>query len=72
GKGKRQGRINARTPKKEKWMMNVRAQRKFLQQLRKDQPGLFEKTSYADVYKKIKGGFFKGKKYIEAYVKGAS
>jgi large subunit ribosomal protein L19e len=69
GRGKRKGTPNARTNKKKLWAAKVRAQRKVLREIRKSNPKAFEKVSYADVYRKIKGGYFRGKKYVEAYVK---
>ncbi len=68
GKGKRKGTIKARTNKKEKWIKKVRAQRKKLKELKKEVK--MEKGQYGKIYKMIKGNYFKGKKYVEAMVKG--
>ena len=70
GMGKRKGTLQSRTPKKKSWMKNVRAQRKKLRELRENNPKDVEKVGYSDVYRKIKGNYFRGKKYVEAYVKG--
>ncbi len=69
GEGKRKGKYSARNKPKKAWMMNVRAQRKLLKKLKEENPKLFEKVSYRDIYRKIKGGFFRGKKHLENYIK---
>lgn len=70
GKGKRKGTKKARSEKKPSWMKNVRSQRKMLKQLRKEKPAAVEKIGYRRLYKRIKGGYFKGKKYLKAAVEG--
>ena len=70
GKGKRKGTKKARSEKKPKWIKNVRSQRKMLKELRKKKPKAVEKTGYRKLYKRIKGGYFKGKKYLKAAVEG--
>ena len=69
GLGKRKGTKKARTSRKKNWMKNVRAQRKKLKELREEFPKDVEKVGYSNVYRKIKGGFFRGKKYVESFVK---
>ncbi|MBI5554193.1 MAG: 50S ribosomal protein L19e [Candidatus Diapherotrites archaeon] len=66
GMGKRSGTQKTRMQKKTHWMKTVRAQRKFLRELKKQNKKFSE--PYRHIYNKIKGGFFKGKKYIEAMV----
>jgi len=68
GKGKRKGTIKARTNKKKAWMKKVRSQRKKIKELKKT--GKMEKGEYTKIYRMIKGNYFKGKKYVEAMVKG--
>ena len=51
-------------------MHKVRAQRAALKELRKTNPAAVEAVGYSNVYNKIKGGFFKGKKYVTEYVEG--
>ncbi len=70
GKGKRKGTKKARSEKKPKWMKNVRSQRKMLKELRKKKPKAVEKIGYRKLYKRVKGGYFKGKKYLKAAVEG--
>lgn len=69
GFGKRTGTKKARSEKHKRWMANIRSQRKKLAELRVKNPKEVAKIGYAGIYRKIKGGFFKGKKYIESYVK---
>ena len=68
GKGKRKGTKKARSEKKSTWMKNVRSQRKMLMQLKKEKEKAVEKVGYRRLYKRIKGGYFKGKKYLKAAV----
>jgi len=72
GHGKRKGKATARTTKKENWMEKVRAQRKRLRELRKSNPTEVEGAGYQNIYKKITGGYFRGKKYIDEMVLGKS
>ena len=70
GKGKRKGTKKARIGKKPTWMKNVRSQRKMLKQLQKETPKAVKKIGYRTLYKRVKGGYFKGKKYLKAAVEG--
>lgn len=70
GTGKRKGTKKARSEKKPTWMKKVRSQRKMLKELRKDNPKAVSKIGYRTLYKRIKGGYFKGKKYLKAVVEG--
>ncbi len=70
GKGKRKGTKKARSEKKESWMKNVRSQRKLLKQMKKEKPKAVEKLGYRRLYRMVKGGYFKGKKYLKAAVEG--
>lgn len=70
GKGKRTGTRKARQSKKETWMKKVRAQRRTLKELKKSNPKEVKNLGYSDIYRKIKGGYFKGKKYLQEYVEG--
>ncbi|PIN85810.1 MAG: 50S ribosomal protein L19e [Candidatus Diapherotrites archaeon CG11_big_fil_rev_8_21_14_0_20_37_9] len=66
GKGKKQGKKSARAGKKETWMKNVRAQRRTLKELKES--GVTMSKSPRKIYEMIKGGYFKGKKHIQAMV----
>ncbi len=68
GKGKRKGTKSARIVKKENWIKNVRAQRRVLKELKSS--GVELKESPRRIYLKIKGGYFKGKKYVQAMSAG--
>lgn len=70
GKGKKKGTKKARTEGKRGWIKKVRSQRMMLKELRKTNPQAVEAVGYGDVYRKIKGGFFKGKNYVKEYVEG--
>lgn len=70
GFGKRTGTRKARMQRKQNWMQNVRAQRKYLRELRKKDK--LDRKMYSKIYNLIKGGYFKGKRYIDLYIKGAS
>lgn len=65
GMGKRKGKWKARVKTKKRWMMNVRAQRKKLKEMKEN--GTKLKVKYSKVYRMIKGGYFRGKKYVESY-----
>ncbi len=67
GLGSRRGSANSRTPSKEKWMANIRAQRSHLKQLVAG--GNLERKNRQRVYMRIKGGSFKGKKAMLMYLK---
>jgi len=70
GLGKRKGTRKARSEKKPRWMISVRSQRKMLRRLRKENPKAVSKSGYRRLYKRIKGGYFKGKNYLKAVVEG--
>jgi len=70
GKGKRKGTKKARSEKKPTWMKNVRSQRRTLKEMKKEKPKAVEKIGYRVLYKRIKGGYFKGKKYLKAAIEG--
>ncbi len=66
GKGKRTGGKAARTNPKEAWIGRVRAQRAMLREVVKENPEA--KKKYREVYNKIRGNYFKGKKYVKEYL----
>ena len=70
GRGKRKGTKKTRSEKKKNWIKRVRSQRKMLKELREKDPKAVEAVGYGKVYRMIKGNYFRGKKYVEAYVKG--
>ncbi|MFH1257196.1 MAG: 50S ribosomal protein L19e [Candidatus Diapherotrites archaeon] len=68
GYGKRKGLQSAREKTKEKWMLLSRALRKKLKEMKGKKEKL--KVDYRKLYNLSKGGYFKGKKYLEAYALG--
>ena len=67
GFGKRKGSRNARSGQRKAWISNVRAQRKKIKELR--EKGAIDQKKYSKLYRMVKGNYFKGKKYIEAFIK---
>jgi len=68
GEGKRRGKYNTRSKRKKTWISKVRAQRRTLKELRESETEKVEKIGYGKLYKMVKGGYFKGKKYVERKV----
>lgn len=66
GPGSKEGGANARNPKKQAWMKKVRAQRKFIRELR--EKGIVTAQGYRELYQKSKGGFFRSIRHIKIYV----
>lgn len=66
GYGKRKGRKTARLSGKKQWMSRVRAQRKFLRELREKE--LIAPSVYRELYLKSKGGFFRNRRHIKLYL----
>ena len=65
GHGKRRGTSGTRTNAKENWMKRVRAQRELLSKMKKE--GKVE--NYSELYSKVKGNLYKGKKQLEEAIK---
>jgi large subunit ribosomal protein L19e len=57
GQGSRKGAKNALTPKKHRWMLKIRAQRRTLRGLRDD--NTLDRTTYRRMYRKAKGGQYR-------------
>ncbi len=73
GFGSRRAGIKKRSEKKESWIKRVRAQRRTLRELKESDPKAVEEAGYRRVYKMVKGNYFKGKRYLEKFIKeGAS
>jgi large subunit ribosomal protein L19e len=71
GKGKRSATRKVRSEQKSRWMGRVRSQRRTLRELKVSNPTEVEKLNYSQVYKKIKGGYFRGKRHLVEYIEGA-
>lgn len=67
GHGSRKGSSNARTPRKQMWMLHVRSQRKYLADMVAS--GELPKEHKRAVYMKIKSGIFKSRKAMHLYLK---
>ena len=66
GRGSRKGQKKAREGGKSAWMVRVRSQRKYLTELLKAEE--LPKEHKHSVYMKIKGGAFRGKAAMRAYL----
>ena len=64
--GSRKGKITARVSKKDRWAIKIRAQRKFIKEL-KDKKEITNKL-YGDLYRKSKGGYFRSRRHIIIYL----
>jgi len=67
GPGKRKGTKKARATKSE-YNLKVRALRKRLRELKSEDK--LKDKNYNNLYLKIKGNYFKGKKHLEEYING--
>lgn len=65
GVGSRKGKTTARENPKKSWMNRIRAQRKFLQELKTK--GLITTRDFGLLYNKAKGGFFRSTRHIKIY-----
>ncbi|MDD5163984.1 MAG: 50S ribosomal protein L19e, partial [Candidatus ainarchaeum sp.] len=68
--GSRRGLKQARSEKRARWIGKVRALREELSKLRKENSKQVEKIGYRKLYKLIQGNFFRGRRYLSAFVKG--
>jgi large subunit ribosomal protein L19e len=66
GQGTRKGTKNSRTNKRDAWIVRARSQRKYILILLKENK--VDKVQYRDLYRKIKGGFFRSKGHIDSYL----
>lgn len=66
GEGSRKGKRGARLSRKKKWMLAARIQRDFIKNLRDKE--MVNRSDYGNMYKKIKGGFFRSKRHIRLYL----
>ena len=66
GPGSKEGKATANNPSKPAWIAKVRAQRKFLVDLREKK--ILTLPSYRSLYRKSKGGFFRNIRHIKIYL----
>lgn len=66
GQGTKKGKKNARMDLHGLWIKKVRAQRKYIVLLSKDEK--IDRKEYRNLYNKIRGGFFRSKAHIDSYL----
>lgn len=66
GEGSKKGKQGARLSRKRKWMLLVRSQRNLINDLRDKK--IIDHKSYRELYKKVKGGFFRSRRHIKLYL----
>lgn len=71
GKGRRSATKKVRSEQKSRWMNRVRSQRRTLRELKTKNPAEVANLNYGSIYRKIKGGYFRGKRHLVEYVEGA-
>ena len=64
GHGSRKGSKNVRQPRKKRWMMNIRAQRRILKVLREG--GVLDRSQYRRYYLKAKGGNYRSVNHMKS------
>lgn len=67
GPGSRKGAANARRPRKESWVMRIRAIRDELRVLR--EKGAIDATTYRDYYVRAKGGQFRSRNHLKSHMR---
>ena len=66
GHGSRKGKATARLSRKASWMNAIRKQKVLLKELR--DTGKILKSTYHNLYRKAKGGFFRSVRHIRIYL----
>jgi large subunit ribosomal protein L19e len=66
GAGSKKGKKTTHIPGKKTWMNKIRLQRNFLAELKEKK--YLDTTTYTNLYRKAKGGFFRSKKHIKLYI----
>ena len=64
GHGKRKGAKGARIDKKKSWANKVRVQRALLKEFK----GKIDSKTYREIYRKIKGNFFRSRAHLKMYI----
>lgn len=67
GPGSRKGTKNARSNQKRQWINKIRAQRKYLRQLRDEE--YITPNSYRVLYNQAKGNLFRSVRYLSNYIR---
>jgi len=71
GKGKRSATRKVRSEQKLRWIGRVRSQRATLKEMTTTNKSAIEELGYSDIYRKIKGNYFRGKRHLVEYIEGA-
>ena len=66
GPGSKRGTSYARLPRKRRWILAVRTQRKLVQDLR--DKSMLKSSDYRNLYKMIKSGAFRSRRHIKLYL----
>jgi len=66
GKGSRKGNLGTRFDRKHAWINRVRAQRKLAKEMLA--ANRIDKPTYKNIYRKIKGGYFRSRAHLLGYV----
>lgn len=66
GHGSRKGKSTARLSRKDIWMTKIRSLKPMLKVLRDKK--LIETSTYQNLYRKAKGGFFRSKRHMRLYI----
>jgi len=66
GKGSRKGTSTSRLPRKKRWILKIRSQRKFLKILKEKK--LIDSKVYRQLYMQSKSGFFRSKSHLKTYI----
>jgi len=66
GHGRRKGAKYARLSRKRRWIIKIRAQRKFLRELRDD--GTLDRGTYRMLYRKAGGGEFRDLNHLKMFI----
>ena len=66
GKGSHKGSKFSVVSRKNQWIVKVRTQRKFIQDLKQREK--VNSTDFREVYAKIKGGYFRSKRHIKLFM----
>ena len=66
GPGSRKGPVHSRLSRKDKWILRIRAIRKFIKELK--ETNQVTQETFNDIYAKSKGGFFRSIRHITLYL----
>ena len=67
GMGSRKGKATARKPRKKAWMEKIRAQRRFLRNLKEKK--IITIRKYRELYRKAKAGIFRNVAHLKLFIK---